>query len=428
MIARARSGWTRKPLGEVADVISGYAFKSSEFGDSGIPVIKIKNIRVGLVDLTGADRVDEKFLSIPERYHVRAGDILISLTGSHISQPNSVVGRVARHSAGLPDCLLNQRAGKVIIRDRNACDLSFLFYALSESETVRAIAMKAHGAANQANVSPTQVESVEIPLPPPPVQRRISGILSAHDELIANCQRRIQLLEAMARALYREWFVHFRFPGHEKLPRVASSLGDIPQGWAVSSVRELAELVSRGPSLSYVDDNGFPVLNQRCVRGGEIELQAIQYAAPLSERDSALYLRLYDVLVNSMGVGTLGRVSRNLSVTEPMIIHNCITVVRAKDVEATAALLYYRISDCQAHFDSLGVGSTGQTSLRIEVIEDVLVALPPRILLEGFAKSVQPMWEQMGNLKRRLQNLRRTRDLLLPRLLSGQVELKTQAA
>src|SRR5580700_4920397 len=113
MITPARIGWTRKPLGEVADVISGYAFKSREFGDSGIPVIKIKNIRVGLVDLTGADRVDEKFLNIPERYHVRAGDILISLTGSHISQPNSVVGRVARHSTGLPDCLLNQRAGKV---------------------------------------------------------------------------------------------------------------------------------------------------------------------------------------------------------------------------------------------------------------------------------------------------------------------------
>ena len=91
--------------------------------------------------------------------------------------------------------------------------------------------MKAHGAASQANVSPSQVESIEVPLPPLPVQQRIAGILSAYDELIENSQRRVKILESMARALYREWFVNFRFPGHENHRRVASSLGEIPQGW-----------------------------------------------------------------------------------------------------------------------------------------------------------------------------------------------------
>jgi type I restriction enzyme S subunit len=92
------NSWQRKLLGDVADVISGYAFKSSEFGNRGIPVIKIKNIRIGSVDLTDTAKVNEKYLTIPARYHVRPGNILISLTGSHISQPNSVVGRVARHA------------------------------------------------------------------------------------------------------------------------------------------------------------------------------------------------------------------------------------------------------------------------------------------------------------------------------------------
>jgi type I restriction enzyme S subunit len=105
------NGWLKKPLGDVANVISGYSFKSSEFRGQGISVIKIKNIRVGFVDLSDADRVDEKYLSIPDRFHVKSGDVLISLTGSHITQPNSVVGRVARHAADLPRCLLNQRAG-----------------------------------------------------------------------------------------------------------------------------------------------------------------------------------------------------------------------------------------------------------------------------------------------------------------------------
>lgn len=420
----SKSTWPRKPLGEIATVGSGYAFKSSEFGERGIPAIKIKNVRVGYVDLSDAACVDEKYLSLPERYHVRPGDVLISLTGSHISQPNSVVGRVARHSSDLPECLLNQRVGKILIKDGSKSDLCFLYYALSEQETVRAIAMKAHGAANQANVSPTQVESIEIPLPPLPMQRRIAGILSAYDELIENSQRRIKILESMARALYREWFVHFRFPGYESVPLVPSPLGEIPQGWEVKNVRQIAGLVSRGPSLTYVDTGGVKVVNQRCIRNDEIEMQAVQYAAPLPEKKSHLYLQLRDVLINSMGVGTLGRVSRNLSIDEPTIIHNCITVVRAKAGEPTTAFLYYRLSDCQEHFESLGVGATGQTSLRIETIENVLFALPPIELLTAFEKAALPMWTLIGSLKRQIQNLRRTRDLLLPRLLSGQINVE----
>ena len=195
--------WPRKPLGDVADVASGYAFKSSEFREHGIPVIKIKNVRLGAVDLLGADCVDERHLAIDERYHVGGGDVLVSLTGSHISQPNSVVGRVARHSASLPHCLLNQRVGKVVVRDVKACDIRFLFYALSEPDTRLSIAMKANGAANQANVSPSQVESVQIPIPPLRMQQRIADVLLVYDELIENSQQRFRVLEAMSRNLYQ---------------------------------------------------------------------------------------------------------------------------------------------------------------------------------------------------------------------------------
>ena len=96
--------------------------------------------------------------------------------------------------------------------------------------------------AAQPFISQTDARNVEIPLPPLPIQRRIAGILSAYDELIENSQRRIKILEAMARALYREWFVHFRFPGHESVPRVPSPLGEIPQGWEVKKLGDLCTL------------------------------------------------------------------------------------------------------------------------------------------------------------------------------------------
>ena len=81
-------------LGEVAKAFSGYAFKSISFADSGIPVIKIKNIKLGYINLTDVQYVDEAFLSIDEKFYVKAGDILISLTGSHLTQPGAVVGRI----------------------------------------------------------------------------------------------------------------------------------------------------------------------------------------------------------------------------------------------------------------------------------------------------------------------------------------------
>jgi type I restriction enzyme S subunit len=254
---------------------------------------------------------------------------------------------------------------------------------------------------------------------------RIAGILSAYDELIENCQHRIKILESMARALYREWFVYFRFPGHESVPLVPSVLGEIPHDWATTTVGEVADLVSRGPSLAYVDSGGVQVVNQRCVRDEGIEMQAVQFAARLPEKKSHLYLQPRDILINSMGVGTLGRVSRNLSIDELTIIHNCITVVRSKASELTQLFLYYRLSECQEQFENLGIGATGQTSLRIETIEDVQVALPSATLLEAFENLVSPMWTQVRILKHQIENLRATRDALLPRLLSGQIDVDT---
>ncbi len=99
---------------------------------------------------------------------------------------------------------------------------------------------------------------MKVSVPSLPIQRRIACILSAYDELMENSQRRIRILEAMARALYREWFVHFRFPGHEKHPRVASPLGDIPQGWEVKKLGDVLADISWGDTsttkASYVEE------------------------------------------------------------------------------------------------------------------------------------------------------------------------------
>lgn len=395
------SPYRKRPLGEVADVISGFAFKSTDFGDKGIPVIKIKNIRLGHVDLNEASYVDEKHLSIPDRFHVKSGDVLISLTGSHITQPNSVVGRIARHSDGQPRCLLNQRAGKIIAKDKRVCDPRFLFYALSEQETMLAIAVKAHGAASQANVSPSQVESIEIPFPPFPVQQRIAGILSAYDELIENSQRRIKILEAMARGLYREWFVHFRFPGYENHLREASALGEIPHGWEVNKLFVLTS-VSYGknlPTKKLSDDGNYPVYGAAKVIG--------RYTEFTREQPTII-------------CGCRGSVGE-MQITQP----KCFVTNNSFTFDPTHPDNFFWLFHALKERGLRDVvGGAAQPQITLEGISSVELVTPPLTLRTRFQNTVFPIFEQTWLLDSQIQNLRRTRDLLLPRLLSGQINVE----
>lgn len=142
---------------------------------------------------------------------------------------------------------------------RGVADDTFLLACLNNADIKPFVT----GAA-QPKLSQGNMRLIEIPLPPLPVQRRIAGILSAYDELMANSQRRIQILEATARALYREWFVHFRFPDHDKFPRVASSLGDIPKGWEVVSIDDVCERVTDGSHSSPKSvEEGFPMASSK---------------------------------------------------------------------------------------------------------------------------------------------------------------------
>jgi len=115
--------------------------------------------------------------------------------------------------------------------------------------------------AGQPNVSPSDIGGLKIPLPPLPTQRKIAAILSAYDDLIENNTRRIRILEEMAQAIYREWFVHFRFPGHEGVRMVESELGMIPEGWEVKPFSQIASFIN-GYAFKPSDwsKNGIPII------------------------------------------------------------------------------------------------------------------------------------------------------------------------
>ena len=241
---------------------------------------------------------------------------------------------------------------------------------------------------------------LEIVLPARGIQDRIAGILSAYDDLIENCQRRIHILETMARDLYREWFVHFRFPGHEGHPRVASPLGEIPQGWEVGKLQDILVL-QRGFDLPKSDrvDGTVPIVAASGVTGFH---NVARVAGP--------------GIVTGRS-GTLGEV---LYIQEDFWPLN--TVLWVKEFPRSERLYaYYLLSALE-----LGKFNSGAAvpTLNRNDIHGLDALVPPRELQRQFQELAEPLHAASLNFERQIQNLRQTRDLLLPRLLSGQIELE----
>ncbi len=414
----------KEPMGTVANVISGYAFKSAEFCESGIPVIKIKNIQLGEVDCTEMQCVPEKYLSIDSKYHVHKGDILISLTGSHINQPNSVVGRVARYKKEAPRALLNQRAGKVIIRRPEACDAGFLFYQLFDESVRRDIAAFAHGAANQANVSPSQIESLNIQLPPLLVQRKIAAILSVYDDLIDNNLRRIKILEEMAQNLYREWFVKFHFPGHQHARFVDSPLGRIPEGWEVATLGAVSTIIP-GYAFRSKDwtDAGIPVIKIKNIRlGNLIDTEQVDHVPEgiLSTTHKKYWLYNGDILIAMTGA-TAGKIGK-LRSKEPVLLNQRVAKIDPKHPFEEFVWCTVSSPGADERFFALADGAA-QPNMSGSQIENFQLLVPSSDLVQQFNDFVSPFIKEVDNMMLRNQALRRTRDRLLPKLISGEVDV-----
>jgi type I restriction enzyme S subunit len=220
--------------------------------------------------------------------------------------------------------------------------------------------------------------------------------LSAYDELIKNGQQRIRILEEMIRALYREWFVHFRCPGHENHPRVLSSLGEIPQGWEVKPLFELTK-VNYGKNLSIkklADDGAYPVYGAAKIIGRFTE-----------------YTREHRTII----CGCRGSVGE-MQITRPQCFVTNNSFIFDPTHPDNFFWLYHSLKE-RGLRDV--IGGAAQPQITLEGISSVEIVTPPLPVRTRYQQTVSAMFEQVWTLDRQTQNLCRTRDLLLPRLLSG---------
>ncbi|MBU3207893.1 restriction endonuclease subunit S [Clostridium algidicarnis] len=178
------SEWDELKLGDVADVLSGYAFKSKDFVNEGIPVIKIKNIVPPIIDIKDVQYVTEELYDEKHKYALNYNDILISMTGSNVNQIASAVGKIGRVKLKNAKLLLNQRVGKLYITDKAKYDYDYLYYYLTQEDVRYNLAASAGGSANQANINPSQIKNINIKVPNITEQKAIAKILSDLDEKI----------------------------------------------------------------------------------------------------------------------------------------------------------------------------------------------------------------------------------------------------
>ena len=405
-------------LKDIAKVISGYAFKSSDFisGD-GIPAIKIKNIKNGDIDLSECDFVDRKFLSLNEKYHLKRNDILISLTGSHLTQPNSVVGRIAlyRHSF---TSLLNQRAGKVI-PDIKLVDPLYLYAFLSQDSVKETIAKKARGAANQANISPGDVEDTEILLPPLPTQRRIASILSSYDDLIENNSRRIKILEETAQRTYEEWFVKFRVNGEQLIIDEKTGL---PEGWEKKKITDFISFRQDKEKIKKFD-NQLVYLATADVDGTQItgEGEPITWENKPSRaqkrlvKESVWFARMSN---------TYKVILANRNFKKDYVISSGFVGFRPKNNNCLPFLFcLINSDDFHSKKDLFATGAT-QVSLNDVSLSTIELLEPSITTIEMFGKQFNDTLELRQILIDQNQKLKESRDILLPKLMNGTINVQ----
>jgi type I restriction enzyme S subunit len=312
----------------------------------------------------------------------------------------------------------NQQINSVVVNEAEH-DPFFVYHLLTTLKDE--LKANAGGAATPI-INKTAFSEIQVCVPPLPVQRRIAGILSAYDELIENSQRRVRLLEEMARAFYCEWFVHFRFPGHESVPRLPSALGDIPQGWEVKPLSALCSRMESGgtpkrKSPAYWADGSIDWFKTGELWDGFL-FGSEEKITELGQRESNA--RIFEpgtILMAIYGSPTVGRLG---IVTRPSSCNQAALGLVADKKQISQTFLYFVLLTLRAHFNGLAQGAA-QQNISKEKVANAVALVPPPALVAAFDRLAEPTFNQIQILQRQVQNLRRTRDLLLPRLLSGQL-------
>lgn len=396
-------------LADCVELLAGFAFKSDRFegaSGGGVPLVKGENVGQGRILWDIARYWPANEAPGLDKFRLQAGDVVLAMDRPWV--PAGLKWAVIREQD--PAALLVQRCARLRTRTSQLRQ-DFLRYVIGGpgfEDYIRPITT----GVNVPHISGAQILAYSFWLPPVEEQRRIAGILSAYDDLIENCERRIRVLDEMARSLYREWFVDFRFPG-------ARGSG-MPKAWksvtAASLVREFRRGVPKGTMRACLPYVGLEHLPRRSLALNDwIETAELGSNKLRFEPGEVLFGKIRPYFHKVAVAPFVGVCSADTFV---------ISSIRPEHRAFVTCLVS---SDAFVAHASATANGAKMPRANWEVLMEFPVAVPPDEIVAKFASIVAPCIEQQMQLVRQAKNLRATRDLLLPRLLSGQLSVDDAA-
>lgn len=396
------------PLVELAEVCSVKGGKRLPKGDELVeeitqhPYIRARDIGGGKINFTSPVYITDKTYEKISRYIVSKGDVIITIVGANIGDSAYVEEKF--NGANLTE-------NAVKLATNGNMYAKFLKYALTPSYMKGYFQMIASGAA-QGKLGLYKIKKVQVPKPPLPTQQKIAHILSAYDDLIENNLKRIKLLEEMAQITYEQWFVRMKFPGHETTPIDAET--GLPEGWSKEPFLSLAEFLN-GYAFKpdQLGDKGLPIIKIKELKGGVISSTPRNAGEDIPNKYN---VQNGDILFSWSGSLEVGLWQYG----KGLLNQHLFKVTPNSDVPRS--FLYLVLMNSLPFFENLTTGATMKHIKRKE-LSFVKALVPDNLVLEKFIEIVEPALKTVLNLNKQNQRLIEARDILLPRLMTGMINV-----
>lgn len=402
--------WNIESLNKVCSEVVDCINKTAPVVDYPTPykMIRTTNVRNGRILLDSVKYVDEKtFKKWTRRFVPRRNDVILTREA-----PLGEVGilRTDDH------VFLGQRT-MAYRADPEYLDQFFLYYSL-HGHTLQSQIKSLGSGATVEHLRVPDAESLKIPLPPLPTQKKIAAVLSAYDELIENNNRRIAILEKMAEELYREWFVRLRFPGHEKV-KVEKG---IPEGWKIKSLGDIGRIVTgkTPPTKQKKYYTGkYPFIKTPDMHHNIFILHTedtlSEYGAKLLSKQ---IIPENSICISCIGTGGVVSVTRKPSITNQQINSVIPTI------DSFFPWAFFTIKRQREKILVFGTTGTTMTNLSKGKLSMIPILFPDKRIIKKYHEKANPIFNKILVLSRKNVNLKQSRDLLLPRLISGKLDVE----
>lgn len=389
-----------KTIKELCMVVADCPHSTPKWTSSGKIVIRSNNIKNGKINFSSPSYTDEKNFEIrTKRAMPRGGDLIITREA-----PMGEVGMVPENM----ECCLGQRM--VLLRvNPEVCDNYYLLYCIQSKYVQHQISWSEGTGTTVSNLRIPYLERIKIPYVSLENQKKISSILKYIEEKIINNEMINKNLLEQALAIYKDWFCDY-----------ALSDGILPENWKITTIGAISSLVTRGIAPKYDDSSDQIVLNQKCIRDHTIDISLSRRHLP--KKINEKWISKGDLLINSTGTGTLGRVAQVWFEANNMTVDSHVTIVRPKDPILQSYIGFWGLSH-ESEIEAQHTGSTGQTELPRDRVKAMELPLPDEDTLSKFNELVIPMTSTVISNQEENARLSQLRDVLLPKLMSGELDV-----